>query len=495
MASPTPNIGMTYPVRGGSVGTWDTPLDTNFDTLDLVLGGTVAVAAAGTGATLTQTQANNRRISITGVLTQNYLMSFPAIGGLWVVINNTTGSFTVTLNVTGSGVTVLAVNQGETALVSSDGTDLFVGTTQGNTWAGATYAGTDVSPTSFSTDQNNYNPTSLSTATCLRLNATAACSITGLAGGAASRDLELVSIGTATIKFPANSGSSTAANRFANTFNLFPGQTIFLRYDATSSLWRPKNVATAFSSCALAGVSPDLLITNTVTPNTVLNITASEAVLVDASGNGIKFETISVAVDSTTNGPGGCALGTRAAGAAYFVWLVSDGVSINAVVDTSATQATVLANLTTSGFPNYIYMKRIGSQFTNGSSNFLRVRQSYRRAQYVVSSATTTAYPTLGTTSGTGWTAFAVAGFVPTTAVSIAVCGGNHTNNAACALSPNNLESTTSFIVNPPPIAGYSSTGSFVHISGTLLLESTNIYGNAQAGTMTVFCVGWDDSI
>ncbi len=191
MASPTPNIGLTYPAHGGAVDAWDAPLNVDFDTLDAVVGGTVVVPAAGTGSTLTQTQANNRRISVTGVLTQNYLLTFPAIGGLWVLANNTTGAFTVTAKVTGSAVAVLTINQGETAMVSSNGTDLFV-MPGGGTWNGATYAGTDTSPASFSTDQNDYSPTNASITSCYRLNATAACSLTGIAGGAAGRELELI---------------------------------------------------------------------------------------------------------------------------------------------------------------------------------------------------------------------------------------------------------------------------------------------------------------
>lgn len=493
MASPTPNLGMTYPARGGSVGTWDTPLDTNFDTLDAVIGATTSVAAAGTGATLTQTQANARRISITGVLTQNYLLTFPAIGGEWVVANGCTGNFTVTLKVTGSAVTAITINQGDNIVVSSNGTDLFQALS-GGTWSGATFAGADTSPSSFSTNQNDYSPTSASTTSCYRLNVTGVCSLTGIAGGAAGRELELINIGTATLKCPANSVSSAAANRFANTFNLFPGQSITLRYDNTSLLWRPKNVATAFSSCAMAAVSPDLLIVNhTGTENTKIDITASEALLVDASGNGIKFESISVTIDSTTTGPGGCDTGTRAASTAYFEWLVSDGVNINAVGSASNSAATVLTNLTSSGFSGYIYFKRVGWNVTNSSSNFQRIRQAYRHAQYVVSSATTTAYPTLGTTTSLTLAAVSLSTLIiPSTAVGLYFYGGSNAATAAYA-SPNGLTSGSESS-NPSPFN--SDTGHFPSLSGFILLETFNIYGAIGGGqTLTFFAVGWEDSI
>lgn len=379
------------------------------------------------------------------------------------------------------------------------------------TWIGASYAGTDVSPSAISADQNNYAPTNIATATCLRLNITAIASITGLTGGAAGRELELLNIGTATGKFPANSGSSSAANRFANTFNLFPGQSITLRYDATSSLWRPKNVATAYSSCAIAAVSPDLLIVNhTGTENTKIDVTASEAVLVDASGNAIKFENISVIGDSTTTGPNGCDSGTRAASTPYFIWLASDGVNIALVFSTSSVQATVLTNLTVSSaaYANYIYMKRVGWNITNGSSNFNRVRQIGNRAQYVVVAASATPNMPLMASGAAGpytsstvatFAAVLVTSYVPTTAIEILVAptgkylaGGN----AIVMVAPNgNYNSWAT--ANPPPwqnsnAAGGDITGSNI---AAILLESTSIYWCSGGTGGGLFCVGWRDAI
>lgn len=203
---------------------------------------------------------------------------------------------TKTAEITATNFTLASTN----VTFSGSGAFTFAGTGTFK-WAGATGAGADLSPSSFSTEQDNYNPTNLSTASCLRLNPTSACVVTGIAGGAAGRELELLNIGTATLQFPASNSSSTASNQFANTFNLVPSQSITLRYDATSSLWRPKNVATAYSSCAIAAVSPDLLITTNGT--TGVTITAGEAVLVDARGNGIKFENVSVSIATTSTGP------------------------------------------------------------------------------------------------------------------------------------------------------------------------------------------------
>lgn len=98
----------------------------------------------------------------------------------------------------------------------------------------------DISPASFSTQQDNYNPASLSTASCLRLTATAGSDITGLSGGADGRILTIHNVGAFNIVLKDESASSTAANRFALTADITMAQDsmVFLQYDSTSSRWR-----------------------------------------------------------------------------------------------------------------------------------------------------------------------------------------------------------------------------------------------------------------
>lgn len=372
-------------------------------------------------------------------------------------------------------------------------------------WAGSSYAGTDVSA-SISTSQVNFNPANLNAATCLRLNVTATCSLTGLAGGTAGREIELLNVGTATLQCAANAGTSLPANQFANTFNLAPGQSITLRYDATSSLWRPKNVATAYSSCAIAAVSGDLLIVNGGSPNTQIAVTASEAVLTDTSGNAIKFENVSVTLDSTTTGPGGCDVGTRAVSTPYFLYLISDGVNINVMASTSAS-APALTNAT-----NYIYKKRIGWSITDSASNFLRIRQSGRIAQYVVGTNPANSVilvsggvgtysltsPTLGSVS--------VSSVVPSTAVRIHLSansfyksGSNLTNilvapNTAYG-GANNGPAGSNGNCYPYFVDGSTGSGDVLDsVAFWMGLESTNI-AVAQSNGAGIACLGWEDNI
>jgi hypothetical protein len=54
----------------------------------------------------------------------------------------------------------------------------------------------DISPTQITSNQNNYNPTGLSTATVLRLTSDASRIISGIAGGTDGRLLTLANVGS-----------------------------------------------------------------------------------------------------------------------------------------------------------------------------------------------------------------------------------------------------------------------------------------------------------
>lgn len=124
-------------------------------------------------------------------------------------------------------------------------------TVTGGTYSGPTITGTedvqqniqwsgDISPASFATQQDNYNPASLSTASTLRLTATAPSDVTGLAGGADGRILIIHNVGASTITLKDEHASSTAGNRFALTTDVacLTDMMVFLQYDSTSSRWR-----------------------------------------------------------------------------------------------------------------------------------------------------------------------------------------------------------------------------------------------------------------
>lgn len=97
-----------------------------------------------------------------------------------------------------------------------------------------------ISPTQISSNQNDYAPTSFSTAFSLRLSSDASRNVTGLAGGAEGRLVVLHNVGSFDIVLKNESGSSTSTNRFALGLDVTipSGGSFSIQYDGTSSRWR-----------------------------------------------------------------------------------------------------------------------------------------------------------------------------------------------------------------------------------------------------------------
>jgi hypothetical protein len=117
----TTNKGYNLQVTGSNVGTWGTVLNSILSTIDTNIGSTLALSVAGnSNVTLSSSQAGYLIHNLTGALTGNIQYIFPS-GGFYQVKNNTSGSYTLTVNVTGGsgGVTI---PQGSSAIVFVDTT-------------------------------------------------------------------------------------------------------------------------------------------------------------------------------------------------------------------------------------------------------------------------------------------------------------------------------------------------------------------------------------
>ncbi|WP_413534361.1 hypothetical protein [Rahnella inusitata] len=85
-------------------------------------GVTAITGLAAASVTLTTLQAAKSRITLAGTLTANINLIFPAWVNTWVVINNCTGTFSVTCKTpSGTGVTI---PNGLTAVINGDGTNI-----------------------------------------------------------------------------------------------------------------------------------------------------------------------------------------------------------------------------------------------------------------------------------------------------------------------------------------------------------------------------------
>ena len=91
-------------------------------------------------------------------------------------------------------------------------------------------------------DQNNWNPTGLSSARILGVASDATRNITGIAGGVNGQVLLLVNTRGNPIVLKNQNGGSSAGNRFqcpnSADYTLGVGFSVQIYYDGTASVWR-----------------------------------------------------------------------------------------------------------------------------------------------------------------------------------------------------------------------------------------------------------------
>lgn len=120
----TANKQLNKPAYNSTSPTWDIPLNANADILDAALGSTASIALTNANVTLTSTQAQNMRIALTGAISANITITFPAEGGQWIISNNTTGSYSIIAASAGGGASV-TIQQGYSVSVFSEGTGMY----------------------------------------------------------------------------------------------------------------------------------------------------------------------------------------------------------------------------------------------------------------------------------------------------------------------------------------------------------------------------------
>lgn len=108
---------------GDHSGTWDSPLNSNYDIIEKALSGQLNITLGSTTYAMTQAEAQNAVITLNGTLTANVTITIPnSITGHWIIYNGTTGSFTVSFKNVSSG-SPITIQQGRATLAFSDGTN------------------------------------------------------------------------------------------------------------------------------------------------------------------------------------------------------------------------------------------------------------------------------------------------------------------------------------------------------------------------------------
>lgn len=447
MASPTPNKNYTYPAHGGAVNAWDTPLNTNFDFIDLNLGGyysivcgssiagatfnstNATISSSITSATLPSSLAENMFYKVSGGLSGNLSLVFPAAGGFYGINNASSNAFSLTVTTASSIAVGYTVPQGGISFCMTDGITIFTDTNKANA---------SIIPITYSEMQ---------TVTASRL--------LGNPSSIAAIPSE-VTIGTG---LTLTSSNSTISNQ------ALPVPAVF------------KNLSIK------------------VATNTTVTVAADFVTVTDGTSY------ITVPVSATCNlGAAGAVneldAGTIAAATWYSMWVIYNGTTVGTLASLSATGPTMPAG--------YTFKARVGWVRTAAAvAQLLGTWQYGRQAQYVVGLAQTTVIPNIANgpagTPGpttTVWATPSVSNFVPTTATAISVLLHNKYNGLAIAdnvqVAPNNSyggsQSTN------PPWASLSVTNA-VTVTIRMVLEATTIAWASNANGGAIYATGWEDNI
>lgn len=231
--------------------------------------------------------------------------------------------------------------------------------------------------------------------------------------------------------------------------------------------------------------------------NSNVSVSVDEICLKDGSGGYLTARSVSLPSISTAgSGANGIDVGSVAASTWYSVWIISNGTTTSGLLSLSPTSPTM-----PSGFS---FRSRVGWVRTDSTANRypLSFKQYGGSISYVVSPGTNLASPLLmasgaaGNTTGPVYAAIPVANFVPSTAKSISLTINQITNSATIFVAPNQNSGGLSSAANPPPISTSRPSGvSPVPTSGSLLLQSGNIYWISDGGSGYVFATGWEDNL
>lgn len=278
MATYSTNLALTLQTTGENPGTWGDVTNTNLGTLleQAVSGYTTQAITDGADTTITIPNgatgvARNMTIEMTGALTASRNLIVPSNRKLYFIYNNTTGSQSVTVKV--SGQTGVSVPNGKRMMLVSNGTDIV---------EAATYF------TTFGTGSINSTPignTTASSGAFTTLSASSTVSGTGFSNYFASP--------------PAIGGTAAAAAAFTT---LTASSTVTLSPPNANVVLSPTGTGTVTVSPATAGTLNNVSIgATTASTGAFTTLSASSTV----SGTGFTNYLASPAAIGTTTPAGG----------------------------------------------------------------------------------------------------------------------------------------------------------------------------------------------
>ena len=466
----TNNFSLVQPTVGGDLNIWGGVLNNGvIAALDATLGANLAVSITAADVTLTAAQFQNAIFVCSGVLTGNRSLILPlspnsatvAVGGRFVVVNNTTGAFTLTVKTVAVGSTGVTVPQGFTAALYSDGTNVGYG----NNGLPAYAQSVNGNPNGQLAGTAGSVNTNASLAFDYTNNLLYSCTTTGNTAGA---------VWTVAVSYTAGANLLLTGSTFSNP--AFPPTASF------------KNLSIKVATTTTITCAADYI---TVSDGTNFKTLAFSGVInLGTSGALNTLDTGIIAINTW-----------------YAIWAIAkaDGTLPGFLASTSFSLPTLPSG--------YTLAARVGAvQTIHATATLYGTWQFGRYASYIAGLAATVSPPaivngTVGTASQTSPTLVAsqVTGngfFVPTTASKIHFAmtstykGGAGAGNVNLAPSAaysgtNNGPMGTNGLISP-----YINGATFAYnISGELTLESNSIYFASGNTGGAVCCLGWEDNI
>lgn len=254
-----------------------------------------------------------------------------------------------------------------------------------------------------------------------------------------------------------------------------------LKYDGTDFLFQnPENQMVI----GISGMARNLvIIPNSGTPTTSLDVDADEIMLLDTNGRGKLALSANHTIDATTTGLNALDTGSLAVDTWYHVFEISNGTTDGAILSLSSTAPTLPTG--------YTFKAYIGVVLTNGSSQFISFRQEGKRVDLDANVNIKD-----GTFTINAWTDLDMTAVFPPTAKRIRVAFGTDNSAAEVGLSPRSDGAAGAYISFPSntvavDYGGAMPTARENHGTMEIRYASTCYYHCRDAGCSLVG-LGWD---
>lgn len=445
----TTNVNAPYPQQGIDV-LWGTTLNFMIVTYDLRWGSTfpqtlsnvspVVFPTSSVAGTYVPTQYNC--IQFNGVLTADIIVQFPpGVGGAWFIENFTTGAHTVTLQVgSGPSGTTYHPPQGFRSYVRSDGTNMdaaanapfwVVGPTIPNNTIIANTTGSTARPSPV-------DPSTLKFTLGLDMD-----------GGTLDMDGGTI-INLATPVNPTDGVNKSYVDGLAAGIKFEPS------------------------------AQKLLIVNNTGTPNTKLDVSVNSVQMVTAVNGQILRGSTSVTIDGTVNGVNGLDTGSLIANTFYHIYLIDNGTTTAGLLSLSSTSPTLPGG--------YTYLMRMGATFTDVSVHFSPRNQLGPNSTAVAS----TTYPVIFTGTTISNNVVSIASAKPSTATNIYL-GWKVTGTGImdALYYPDSANIAEVLVDLSVPIA--RTIWNYPIQSNSVRVNITVVASGSPTGTL--YCIGWTDSV